>query len=385
MIKNDKEIKRRVASGPGIPSEVGETPEFRKIRLDRQYLGHPFITEGSVFCFPLVDYVQGPTIMVNNYKIIALVVYKNNGVLYGATTGDEDHIFFMDKKKMIIDIGKIPDKKINENSLVIASNSLLYFAATDSEKATIIYKHDVDTDYTDQYPLDYIGTIIETGIKIMNEIFIETAFNEWDKNVYFLGESGKIFKLDTDNNKIDVLLKLDENFSKTFCLDNNGNIYFVLYGGEIARFNMIEKKMFNTNIRVPSQKGREYLAGAMKMIIKNNIIFGCTSHDNYLFRYDIDKNEIFNFGRPDENYDLRSIVVEKDGRIFGTTTTKNRGLGHLFFYGENGFKDLGNIVGYSPANGWCNEPSIMVLGIDGEIFIADGDNRSKLFIYFPKL
>ena len=38
-----------------------------------------------------------------------------------------------------------------------------------------------------------------------------------------------------------------------------------------------------------------------------------------------------------------------------------------------------------PTMGYCHEPSIMVLGSEGEIFIADGDNRSKLFIYFPRI
>ena len=122
-----------------------------------------------------------------------------------------------------------------------------------------------------------------------------------------------------------------------------------------------------------------------KMIISENNIFGCTSQDSYLFKYDIAKNEIFNYGRPDDNFDIRAIVVEENGRIFGTTATKETGLGHLFVYGKSGFKDLGNIAGYKPANGWCNEPGIMALGNDGEIFIADDDNRSKLFVYFPKL
>lgn len=384
MNSKNKEIKRRTASGPGIPSKEGESAENRKIRLNRQYLGHPFITEGSVFCFPLLDFVQGP-IEVNDYKIVSLVIYKKNGVLYGATSGDEDYLLFMDKKKLIVNLGKVEGKRINKNSLSIADNSFLYFAASDDKNNTIILKHDVDTDYTDQYPLDYFGPIEETSVHIQNEFFIESFFNKWDKNIYFLSESGKIFKLDVEKEKLEMIFKLDEGFSKTFCCDEVGNLYGALYGGEIFQFNISENDLITTGKSIPSQKGREYLAGIRKMILMDGIIFGCTSQDSYLFKYDISNNEVFNFGKPDENYDIRSIAVEKDGRIYGTTTTEKRGLGHLFVYGENGFRDLGNIVGYRPTNGWCNEPSIMVLGNDGEIFIADGDNRSKLFVYFPKL
>lgn len=377
-----KEIKRTVASGPGIPNKEGENPETRKIRLDRQYLGNPFITEGSVFCFSLLDIIQGP-IEINNYKIIALDVYKKNGVLYGATTGDEDNLFFMDKKKIIVNIGKIQNKKINKNSISIAENSFLYFAASENNN-TIIFKHDVDTDYIDNYPLSYFGSIEQTKASIENEIFVESLFNKWDGNIYYLSESGKLFRFDINKENFEMILELEDKSLKTFCCDSEGNIFGSLYGGEIFRFNITEKKMYKTGENVPSQKGREYLAGVRKLIIKNNIIYGCTSQDNYLFKYDINKNKVFNFGRPDENYDLRSIIVEKNNLIFGTTTTRGKGLGHLFLFDENGFKDLGNIVGHCPTLGWSHEPTIMVLGNDGEIFIADDDNRSKLFIYFPK-
>lgn len=384
MNSKNKEIKRRTATGPGIPSKEGESSEFRKIRLDRQYLGHPFITEGSIFCFPLLDLIQGP-IEANNYRIASIAVYKKNGVLYGTISGDEDHLFFMDKKKLIVKVGKVENKRINANSLAIADNSFLYFTATDEKKNTIVLKHDVDTDYTDQYPLDYFGPIDETETIIKGEIFIESCFNSWDKNIYWLSESGKIFKYSVEKENIKAEVKLDKGFSKTFCCDGQGNIFGALYGGEIFKYIISENKFVKTGVTVPSQKGREYLTGIKKMFIKGNIIYGCTSQDSYLFKYDIARNEVFNYGRPDDNFDIRAIVVEGDGRIFGTTGTREKGLGHLFVYGKNGFKDLGNIAGYRPANGWCNEPEIMALGNDGEIFIADGDNRSKLFLYFPKL
>ncbi len=381
--KNEK-IKRRTATGPGIPSKEGESPEIRKIRLDRQYLGQPFITEGSVFCFPLLDLIQGP-IEENNYRIVSMIVYKKNGVLYGATSGDEDSLFFMDKKKVLVKVGKIENMRINKNSFAITNNSFLYFTATDEKKNTTILKHDVDTDYTDQYPLNYFGSIDKTDTAIKGEIFIESCFNSWDKNIYWLSESGKIFKFNVKKENISEEVKLGKGFSKTFCCDDQGNIFGALYGGEIFKYIISQNKLVKTGLIVPSQKGREYLAGIRKMIIRENIIYCCTFQDSYLFKYDIDKNEIFNYGRPDDNFDVRGFVVEGDGRIFGTTGTKEKGLGHLFVYGKNGFKDLGNIVGYRPVNGWCNEPTIMVLGNDGEIFIADGDNRSKLFLYFPKL
>lgn len=384
MNAESKKIKRRTAAGPGIPSKEGESPEFRKIRLDRQYLGQPFITEGSVFCFSLLDFIQGP-IEANDYRIVSIDVYKKNGVLYGATSGDEDHLFFMDKKKMIVKVGKIEGKKINANSLSVADNSFLYFTATDAKKNTVVLKHDVDTDYTDQYPLNYFGSIDETETVVKGEVFIETCFNRWDKNIYWLSESGKIFKYDVKKESIREEIKLDKGFSKTFYCDVKGNIFGALYGGEIFKYVVSDNELVKTGVTVPSQKGREYLAGIRKMIISDNIIYGCTSQDSYLFKYDIEQNEIFNYGRPDDNFDIRAIVVEEDGRIFGSTATKETGLGHLFVYGESGFKDLGNIVGYKPVNGWCNEPSVMALGNDGEIFIADGDNRSKLFLYFPKL
>lgn len=382
MDSKSKKIKRKIASGPGIPSKEGESDELRRIRLEKQYLGDPFISEGSVFCFPLLDLMYGP-IGGNDYKIIALYVYSKNGALYGAISGDEDHLFFMNKKKLMMDLGKVGNKKINENSIK-SVNNFVYFSVTDSENNTTILKHDADTDHIDHYSLNYFGPIEETNAVIEGESFIESAFNNWDKNIYYLSKTRKVFKLNIDKENLNVIVELEKESSKAFCCDDNGNIFGVLHGGEILRFNISERKFYKTGKLVPSQKGREYLAGARKMIFREGVIYGCTSQDNYLFKYDICRNEIFNFGRPDENYDLRSFIVKDDGSIFGATSTVNRGLGNLFKYNKNGFKDLGNIVGYRPKNGFCHEPSVMVLGNDGEIFIGDNDNRSNLYIYFPK-
>ncbi len=382
---SNKKIKRRTATGPGIPSKEGESPEIRKLRLERQYLSQPFITEGSVFCFSLLDQIKGPSIMVNDYKIADLVVYRKNGVLYGATSGDENHLFFMDKKKMIVDVGIVEAKTINSGSMSIGYDSMLYFAATDADNNTIILKHDLDTDYTDQYPLNYSGDIEETGLVIEKDMVVGAVSNSWDKNIYFLTANGKIYQFDISKKIIHEIFELESGFSKSICADGSGNLFMVLSGGILSRLNVNDRKLAKSTSRVPSQKGREYLAGAEKIVYENGKIYGCTSQDSYLFSYVVESDKVFNFGKPDDNYDIRSFIVEKDGRIYGVTSTKGRGLGHLFLYGENGFRDLGNIAGFMPLTGWCNEPSKMVVGNDGEIFISDGDNRSKLFLYFPKI
>lgn len=385
MSSKNKDIKRRAINDAGIPLTGIESSEERERRLAKQSLANPFITEGSVFCFPLRSTTQESKIEVNNYNIVSLVVREDNGVLYGATSGDEDHIFFMDKTKVILDLGRVYNKKINKNSLVVAENLFLYLAATDNKNKTFILKHDTDADYNTISSLYDLSPIVETDINVGNEIFVESLFNKWDKNIYYLSNSGKIFRLDVEKEKLELVVELGNGFSKTFCCDDAGNLYGALYGGFLFKYNLIEHRLIKIGERIPSQKGREYLSGIKKMFIKDNIVYGCTSQDAYLFKYNILNNEVFNFGKADDNFDIRSIVLGKDGRIYGTTGIKGRGIGYLFTFGKSGFKHLGSIVGYVPEMGYCNEPIIMVLGSDGEIFIADGDNRSKLFIYFPRI
>lgn len=385
MSSKNKDIKRAVINDAGVPLTGIESSEERERRLAKQSLANPFISEGSVFCFPLRSTAQESKIEVNNYKIVSLVVREDSGVLYGATSGDEDHIFFMDKAKVILDLGKVNNKKINKNSLVLAENLFLYFAATDNKNRTSILKHDTDTDYTTTSSLYELSPIIETAIKVKNEIFIESLFNKWDKNIYYLADSGKIFRLDVEKEKLELVVELGDGFSKTFCCDDNGNLYGALYGGFLFKYNLIEGRLIKTGARIPSQKGREYLSGIRKIYIKDNIVYGCASQDAYLFKYDISNNEVFNFGKADDNFDIRSIVPGKDGCIYGTTAIKGRGIGYLFAFGKSGFRHLGSIAGFVPEMGYCNEPIIMVVGSDGEIFIADGDNRSKLFLYFPPI
>ena len=382
MSLKNKDIKRAAINDAGIPLTGIESLEERERRLAKQSLGSPFVAEGSVFCFPLRSTAQESKIEVNSYRIVSLFVREDSGVLYGATSGDEDHIFFMDKTKVILDLGKI-DRKINKNSLVVAENSFLYLAATDSKNRTYILKHDTDADYITTGSLYELSPIVETDIVVKNEVFIESAFNRWDKNIYYLTNLGKIFRLDVKKENLELVVELGDGFSKTFCCDGNGNLYGGLYGGFLFKYNLIDGRLTKTGERIPSQKGREYLSGIKKMFIKDNIVYGATSQDGYLFKYDILNNEVFNFGKADDNFDIRSIVPGKDGCIYGTTAIKGRGIGYLFTFGKSGFKHLGSIAGYVPEMGYCNEPEVMVIGNDGEIFIADGDNRSKLFIYFP--
>ena len=181
MSSKNKDIKRRVINDLGIQLTGIESSEEREGRLAKQSLGNPFITEGSVFCFPLRSTAQESKIEVNNYNIVSLVVREDNGVLYGATSGDEDHIFFMDKKKVILDLGKVDNKKINKNSLVIAENLFLYLAATDDKNRTFILKHDTEADYINTASLHDLTPIVETDIKVGNGIFVESLFNKLDK------------------------------------------------------------------------------------------------------------------------------------------------------------------------------------------------------------
>ena len=383
MSSKNKDIKRRAINDAGIQLTGIESSEERERRLAKQSLGSPFIAEGSVFCFPLRSTAQESKSEVNNYNIVSLVFREDNGVLYGATSGDEDHIFFMDKTKVILDLGKVDNKKINKNSLIVAENMFLYLAATDDKNRTFILKHDTDADYTTTSSLYDLSPIIETDTKVKNEIFVESLFNKWDKNIYYLSDSGKIFRFDVEKEKLELVVEPGDGFSKTFCCDDAGNLYGALYGGFLFKYNLIEDRLIKTGARIPSQKGREYLSGIKKMFIKDTIAYGCTSQDAYLFKYDILNNEVFNLGKADDNFDIRSIVPGKDGCIYGTTAIKGRGIGYLFTFCKSGFKHLGSIAGYVPEMGYCNEPTVMVIGNDGEIFIADGDNRSKLFLYFP--
>jgi hypothetical protein len=384
MSAKNKYVKRSAINDAGIPLTGIESIQERQVRLEKQKLASSSIGEGTVFCFSLESTAQSFRIEVNNFNIVSLLLREDNGVLYGATSGDEDHIFFMDKTRLIFDLGKI-DKKINKNSLAVADNKFLYLAATDKKNNTFIFKHDTDSDYITTSSLYDLYPVVETDVKIKNEVFIEAIFNKWDSNIYYLSDSGKIFKLNAKKEKMELVVELGNGSSETFCSDNSGNLYGVLYGGLIFKYSLVEDKLIETGARIPSQKGRKYLSGVKKMVLKDNIIYGCTSQDAYLFKYDISGDKVFNFGKPDDNFDIRSIAIGKDGIIYGATGTKDRGVGYLFTYDKNGFKHLGSIAGYVPVIGHCNEPATMVLGSDGEIFIADGDNRSKLFIYFPKI
>ena len=137
-----------------------------------------------------------------------------------------------------------------------------------------------------------------------------------------------------------------------------------------------------TGFGVNPLQNRNYVASVSKLIWFENKIFGCTLQDAYLFEYDLEFESVKNLGRPDENSEIRDIDIIDGGRVFGITTSEERGMGRIFSYSnKHGFEDLAIIQAWQPVHDFAYQPLCIKSGISGDFLIGNGENRNNIFLY----
>ena len=346
--------------------------------------GKPIVTNGRIFCFPLKSSIRESNI--KRGSCVSIEWDSIGSIFYGLIIGEESHIFMFDSNSTIEDIGKLDVKDPLFGTLNINNNNIICcISVRDNYSKIFIYNLEKAMSmYSHMWGHFSFSPIEDSGIIIEGESIVASHFNYFDNKVYFLSNEGNLYSYSSYDNQLNLIAKVsDKNLSPAICSNpENGNIYGVTSKEGII-WKLSGKKIVYTDVRIPCMKNRNYVAGVSNLLWFEGRIYGGTTQDAYLFEYNVEDDEIKNLGRPDENAEIRGIdILPQDGRIFGITATKDRGMGHIFSFSQKkGFIDIGIIQGYQTVHDFAYEPICIKAGSSGDFLIGNAESRLNIFLF----
>ena len=345
--------------------------------------GRPIVTRGRVFCFPLKSSIRRSAIAAGDCR--SIVWDGQNSAFYGLVIGPESHLFLFDSNSTVEDMGRLDVAGAASGLLVFDGQESVLCAVVDGSGDTRLFVHSVTQErrmYSHMWGHFAAGPNEPMGETLRGERVIAGCLSPFDRRIYLLSHSGNLFQVEPPKGKLAPAGRVDgRNLSPVLCADPaNGDLYGVTGRGRLWRLRAGAVEPLAA--QVPCMKNRDYVALCGSLAWSGGSLFGATLQDAYLFEYRPGGGAMRNLGRPDENTEIRGIDVLPDGRVFGLTACRERGMGHLFCWSaKRGFEDLGVIHGWQPIQDFAYQPLCLKAGSSGELLIGNGERRANVFLY----
>ncbi|HBE03223.1 MAG: hypothetical protein A2096_03025 [Spirochaetes bacterium GWF1_41_5] len=377
----------------------------------KQKKGSPYVQEGSVTLRELGWNNLGLKIPDGESRITALICLPD-GKIYGATSGRRSHLFLFNPAESgyykesfnscPMEIRVIEDAPAICRSMAADKNGIIYLGTIsgtyNNPAGGCIYSYNPEneTHIWEEHGLPrrpfLLGAENVKIIKIYqfaNEGITALAIDHTRNILYGITCPGSnFFAYNLQTKKITLQIKLEAlRTSQSLLCDADGYVYGSFKEGSMFRFNPEKKNIEDINIKLPAQKGREYLSAVNSFTVgADNLIYGGTTDGN-LFSYDKNRNFIRSIGKPAMNNGIPALCSGNDYRIYGINGTGDD-IARLFCYDikNNDCKDLGILQASGIPKFWvghCFES--MATGLNGEIYIGESDRISHLFIYYPSI
>ena len=393
------------------PPEPANVSTLRPYHLHCREHNTTFAAKGTVEAHEL-GYLGRSHLIPNGESVIgALALDEQENRLFGITGGAKGHLFVRQPLTRRI----LPLGCWSENECMpcpgagIAKNNKLYWASQAGE----VYSYDygthccglMETDVADRgefttycntFPGQFEG--IEKVCTLTNGNDSLKAFTlSYNKSrFYAVSKLGFMYIAETTSGKI---LKVMDLYANTFRVPGNvpeallatadGKVWFTSAYGYMAYYDEVGDTVTVTDMKIPVAAGREYLAGCRALCMgKDNMIYGGTSCDGYLFRIDPTAGKIRNLGKASNEYGIRAICTGKNGVIWAVTGDDMvNEAAHLVCYDPDTEEtsDVGLLRSKIPMTWVFHKFSCMLTGCDGEIFFGENERDSHLGIYFPPI
>lgn len=164
---------------------------------------------------------------------------------------------------------------------------------------------------------------------------------------------------------------------RALAVDRSGAVWMSGELGFLYRY--AEGKLEKTELRLPAEKGREFLNVVERFACApSGMIYGGTS-DGYLFRLDPARYAIDNLGRPTSQPRIRALDVQRDGSLLGMAGDQ------LFCWRSGVYEMLGRLEYREPNKlRWmAYDVDSMALGEDGTAYFGESQFRAHLFLLRP--
>jgi len=348
----------------------------------------PFVSEGSVYCFPLREHLVEPTIARGESALCALLPIPAGNV-YGLTRGRRSHLCYFHPGFGVADVGVVCDQPVRGGALAHVGNSVL-LGGWWGEGGGGAFRHDA-TGETGQGMEQFRGakTAVEP-LSLPASVGGLAAFAGPDEEgtLYALAmPEGTLLKISGAGAAIEPLARI-EDAAPVLVLLPDGRLLGAFAEGRLWEYDQTHVHGLGAlDAHAPCQKGKRYVAGVQSLLVaRDGMVYGGTSVDGFLFWYDPFDNTITNLGKPNRQSNIRALAEGGDGRLYGVVEEPG-GLAHLFAYvpSTRSFNDLGVVASAFPEYWIGHSFGAMATGLNGELFLGESDDISHLFIYYPPL
>jgi hypothetical protein len=380
-----------------LPAAAQRDPQFdhsvvSQVRIDLRDLG-----------YPPVDVIPS-----GEAAIRALAVAPG-GRVYGATSGDRSHLFYLEPPHgYVVPLGHLPDKVVH-HALVVAGDGAVYIGTA----LAVDNNGDGYDRYAGGHLLKYTPVAAERtairieapcpvqdlGIPAKGQGIYALALDRTRQTIYGLTYPGGEFfsyAIDPGTFKTHGLVATvripgekfenEKNIGRALIADQEGDVYTSGDSGSFFRFHGKKQELERLKLTLPGVPGREaytrvdaWAAGGA------GTLYGGTS-DGYLFRLDPARMRVDNLGKPLNQYRIRGLVYARNGKLYGIGGDHDE-IARLFSYdpASGVYEILGMIdVNRRPYYAWQGFVfDSMVSAPDGTIYLGQAERKSKLYLYYP--
>lgn len=345
----------------------------------------PFVSEGSVYCFGLREYLVKPVVLRGESSISALLALQSGNV-YGLTCGEKCHLFYFHSGFGVAHVGQVSEFPVTGGALLpIGERQIL--GGWYGQDSGGLFRHDVSTE-SGQGMEQFRGarTAIEPLAMPDGCSGVSTLAGPINGIAYALcTPDGALVAIDCVRGKTKIVARI-ANAAPVMVALLDGKLLGAFAEGQLWEYTPGEELLMPLDAYAPCQKGKRYVAGVQSLVVTDDgVVYGGTSVDGYLFIYDPWTEVVTNLGKPNRQSNIHALAQGYDGCIYGLVGEQH-GMSHLFRYeAPHGITDLG-ILGSAFPDYWiAHSLNTMSVGGNGEIFIGESDDISHLFVYYPPI
>lgn len=368
---------------PNVPALSHD--EEAEMGLTYRRRAYPYVTEGTVWAFALQEDMAPPAIPPGESEIRALAA-MDEGIAYGLTAGARGHLCYFHPAFGVVHVGTLGEGAVGGGALVRAGAHEV-LGGWWGDGGGGLFRHDTARELglgSEQYS-GSVTEIVSLPLPREGEGVAALAYNPTSGPVYGLTRPGGLLLALAAGAEATEIVGQVQDAAPVLVALPDGRLLGTAAEGRLWTYDPATEQLAALDAYAPCQAGKRYAAGVQSLVVTAaGQVYGGTSTDGYLFRWDPRSGEVVNLGKPNRQSNIVALAEAHNGLIFGMVGEQGA-LAHLFRYDPEtrGFADLGVLSSTYLAFWILHQAGCMAVGAFGEIFLGETEPISHLFVYYP--
>ena len=357
---------------------VASKPEsYSHIPTPDSYLDSCYVKAGKIVAIPL-----DKNILPGESGITCLTKGRI-GEIFGGTSGEKAHLFVYDakdqqKRTSCVDLGVVQENS-TISGLVTSADGKVFLGTNPKSEGGHIFCYDSE---------DKSMGIRQVVSPVKGEGISALSIDNNSGRIY--GVSNRrgiffVFYLDSGKVELKGQVDKDELFSEVLAVAHDGDVFGGMRWGQFFKYKVSEERLIPLEVKAPCIQGREVYNKIDSLTVdEGGHIYGGTSADGILFRFNLLEDKVISLGKPLNQPRIRCLTLGGDGAVYGIA---GKDCCHLFRYDpkDGHLQDLGILYVSSPRYWHGYEFDAAVTGENGEIYLGQDERISYLFVYCPAI